>query len=121
MPTDRIMIAQSAIQNDWYLNDNNELAVVTDAEAVGQHARARLLSFVNEWFLDTEAGVPWLEEILGRSFDRVLAEAIIKETILDTDGVTSLREFLVSFDRRLRRVRTDSVRAFTEYEKTVSI
>lgn len=50
---------------DLYLADDGNLAVVRDAEAIGQHARQRLMAYEGEWFLDKDAGVPWFRDLLG--------------------------------------------------------
>src|SRR5690606_2352093 len=83
-----IGLAIDPATNDLFLRPNGELAIVRGAEAVGQHVRQRLKTFSGEWFLDTAAGVPWLDEILGRGYDPALAEAVVKGEVLDTDGVT---------------------------------
>ncbi|MDT9694263.1 hypothetical protein Q5762_39210, partial [Streptomyces sp. P9(2023)] len=63
---------------DLYLDANGNLGLVYNAEAVGQHARQRLMTYEGEWFLDKTAGVPWIREILGSAYDAVLAESVIK-------------------------------------------
>ena len=84
--------------HDLYLDADGQIAFVHDAEAVGQHARCRLMTHRGEWFLDTAAGTPWLDRILGRRADLTLAESVIKAAIKGTDGVTGI----TSFDLRFR-------------------
>lgn len=50
-------IALGHASNDLVLDETGSLVLVRDAEAVGQHARQRLMMFRGEWFLDPEAGV----------------------------------------------------------------
>ena len=76
--------------NDLFLRSDGGLAMVTGAEAAGQHIRQRLRFFRGEWFLDTTAGMPWLDQVLGSAYDPTLAEALTKAEILDTDGVTEI-------------------------------
>ena len=47
---------------DIHLDASNQLALVRDAEAVGQRVNQRLGAFHNEWFLDLTAGVTWLDD-----------------------------------------------------------
>lgn len=106
--------------NDLFL-EANSLAVVTGAEAVGQHVRQRLMTFSGEWFLDTTAGVPWLAQIMGAKYDPALAEAVVKAEILDTDGVVEITGFSVGFDQGVRRLNIRDVEVLTTYDQEVAI
>lgn len=75
-----------------------------DDEATAQKVKTRLLLLFNEWFLDTDAGVPHLQQIMVRPSNLPLAEAIIKRTIIETEGVAELRSFGMTFDRETRRL-----------------
>ena len=75
-----------------------------DDEATAQKVKTRLLLLKGEWFLDTDAGVPHLQQIMVRPSNLPLAEAIIKQTILETEGVEALRSFGMTFDRDTRRL-----------------
>lgn len=107
--------------HDIHLDSNNELAIVTDAEAVGQHARQRLMTHHGEWFLDNECGVPWLDDILGRQYDPALAEAVIKAEIVQTHGVTEITSFSASFNPRRRELGAYSISVRTTYDVEVSL
>lgn len=78
--------------------------MAVEAEACAQNVRTRLLLLQEEWFLDTEAGVPWLQQIMVKPANLALAESIIKRTILETEDVSELRDFSLSFDRNTRRM-----------------
>lgn len=106
---------------DLHLSDDGQLATVSDAHAVGQHVRQRLKTFSGEWFLDAEAGVPWLDDILGRGYDAALAEAIIKAEILQTHGVEEITSFSVSFDDERRELRAASITVLTIYDTEIGI
>ncbi len=75
-----------------------------DAEAVRQSVRTRLLTHLGEWFLDLDAGVPWLDRILTKPADLALAESLIKRCIAQTEGVASIDRFALTFDRSARAV-----------------
>lgn len=106
--------------NDVFL-EGNSLAVVVATEAVGQHVRQRIKTFEGEWFLDNTAGVPWLAEIMGRNYDPALAEAVVKAEILDTDGVTEITSFSVSFDRNRRALIIKDIEILTVYDQEVRV
>lgn len=106
---------------DLYLDSTGSLAVVWDAEAVGQHARQRLMTHEGEWFLDRTAGLPWVRDILGHQYDPVLAEAVLKAEILDTDGVTDISSFSVRFSGEVRGLSAFNIDVATEYDQEASV
>jgi hypothetical protein len=106
---------------DLALTADGNLEMVTDAEAVGQHAAQRLHTFEGEWFLDTTAGVVWLDKILGRSVDLPLASSVIKAELMDTDGVTGIESFDLRFDRAIRRLDLARCVISTEYDEAVRL
>lgn len=106
---------------DIYLDDSGNLAIVTDAEAVGQHARQRLMTFEGEWFLDKDAGVTWLTEMLGVGYDPIIAEALTKTEILETDGVTDIDSFSIRFDSNLRHLKSYGISVKTEYDEGIQL
>lgn len=107
--------------NDLYLAEDGQLAVVRDAAAVGQHVRQRLMTFVGEWFLDTTAGVPWLDQIMGRAYDPALAEAVVKAEIIKTDGVTEIVSISIGFDNDPRRLVIKEIEVLTTYDQVVRV
>lgn len=102
---------------DLYLDDSGHLALVHDAEAVGQHVSQRLKTFEGEWFLDTQAGVPWLTEIMGKAYDPVLAETVMKAEIIDSVGVVEITSFSTRFDRNTRNLEAFSISLTTVYDE----
>jgi len=106
---------------DLYLDASGNLALVRDAEAVGQHVRQRLMTHEGEWFLDNQAGVPWVRDILGREYDPVMAESVLKAEILDTDGVTEITSFSVRFDHEVRGLSAFDIDVLTVYDQEVSV
>lgn len=123
MTTNRqfIGLAIDETTNDLFLAVDKSLAIVRDAEAVGQHGRQRLMTFLGEWFLDTTAGVPWLRDIFAKAYDPALAESVVKSVLLETDGVVSIDTFSVSFDRKTRGVIIKNVAVTTVYDEVVTL
>jgi hypothetical protein len=121
MTTSHFSLAIDQRTNDIFLSDDGNLSTVSNAEAVGQHARQRLSTFKTEWFLDTTAGLPWLDEVLGHNYDAALAEAIVKAELSNTDGVTEITSFSVSFDFATRGLVIKSVDVNTVYDEEVSL
>ncbi|WAJ27146.1 hypothetical protein [Antarcticirhabdus aurantiaca] len=106
---------------DLGMTADGNLELVADGEAVGQHARQRIMTFEGEWFIDTTCGVPWLEQIMGRQFDEALAESVIKTEILETDGVTGIEAFAMSFDRRTRGIHVARAVVATEHDEVAQV
>jgi hypothetical protein len=96
--------------NDLYLDplthdldvSNLGLAIVQGADAVRQNILIKLRFWRGEWFLDTEAGTPYLEDILGKSISLAGALAAIRASILEVADVNALTSFNYSFNRQTR-------------------
>lgn len=108
--------------NDLDIDEGGNLRLVYDAEAVGQHARQRLMFFKSEWFLDPTVGVDWFGQILGFAESRMpLAEATVKRVLLQTPGVTGLRTVTTDFDRAIRGIRVGRCEVETQFDDTAAV
>ena len=114
-------LAINPVTNDLMLDASGGLAVVTKAKAVGQHARQRLMAFEGEWFLDTTAGLPWIDRLLGAAYNPALAEAVVKAELLDTSGVTAIASFSVGFERVKRNLVIQNVQVETVYDQEATV
>lgn len=106
---------------DIYLDASGNLAMVRDAEAVGQHAEQRLMAHRGEWFLNKNVGTPWLRDVLGKGYDPILAESVVKAQVLGTDGVTAIRSFSVRFNRVRRELESYNILVMTEYDEEAKL
>jgi len=107
--------------HDVYLDNTGNLVLARKAEAVGQHVRQRLMTYLYEWFLDTDAGVPWLDEIMAQQYNPGLAEAVVKGEILNTDGVTEIVTFSVAFNQVRRDLMYRDIQIKSVYEQEVKV
>jgi hypothetical protein len=79
-----------------------------NAEATAQNVRTRLQTIQGEWFLDTGAGVPYLDNdyvtkaITDKPADTAFADAVIQAEVLDTDGVDVITSYSSNFNRATR-------------------
>ena len=87
--------------NDLFL-ENGHIATVDKGDQVIQHVRERLLTYQDEWFLDTSAGLPYFQEIFTKPVNAVLTESAIRNEILQTPDVEKLTSFEFSFDKSKR-------------------
>lgn len=97
--------------------NGGDLVMAEGARAVLEHAVQRVRTFEGEWFLDTTAGLPWWQRILGRQFDDALAEAVVKAEVFGTKGVTEITSFSVDFSRSARILNIHEITVATEYDE----
>ncbi len=79
-----------------------DLALVEGAAQVGQRLKTRLKSFLGEWFLDTDFGVPYFQEILKKGPDLNRVIAVIQEQILADAEVLEITDFQTTYDNGAR-------------------
>lgn len=107
--------------HDMHFDATGNLKMVDDAECVAQLVNQHLQFYAGEWFLDTDAGVPWFEFIYVEPFDQTTAESLLKEAILNVPGVTDILEFEVTIHVRDRGFHLTRVVVQTEYDTEVQI
>lgn len=69
-------------------------------DVVAQRLRIRLLTFREEWFLDTGYGVPYFQRILGHKIKKSAVDLIFQREILTENGVKELTFFESTFENR---------------------
>lgn len=80
--------------------------------SVAQRLKITLQTFLGEWFLNTEVGVPYFEGIFGKVFNKSAVDLILQNKILEDPGVIEMVSFESSIDNQRRtysmnfRVRT---------------
>lgn len=72
-------------------------------EAVAQAVVSRLRLFTGEWFLDTAEGTPYVGGVLGKHTEQSY-DPVLRQRILETEGVLSLDEYSSSLDRDARKL-----------------
>ncbi len=96
------------------------LSLVEGVAAVAQRLRGRLGLGRGEWFADTLAGIPWVQEILGQRGAEAAAENILRAAITTCPGVAALERFTLSLDRATRHA-TAAFRARTVDGETLEV
>lgn len=92
--------------NDFYFN-NKKLAIITGNntdEEILQRIKMRLRFFKDEWFLNSEHGLPYFQDILGtKNLDFNIVESILREQILSVQGVKEIVESSIDYDTNKRQ------------------
>jgi len=104
--------------NDIYFTSAGRLVTIenknSDAEIL-QRIKVRLRFFKDEWFLNSEHGVPYFRDIIeteasdvyilgSKSLDLNILESIFREQILDVEGVKGLIESSVDYVGAERKI-----------------
>ena len=79
--------------NDYYVNSLQGMALLL---------KDRLNLWLGTWFANTEDGVPYLQEIIGKA-PRPVVDALIQERIMNTQNVIEIEEFIVNFNSNTRQ------------------
>lgn len=72
------------------------------ADGLKQRLKIKLLTFKGEWFLDTNEGTPYFQQILGKRRSKSTVDIIFREIIQNDSDVISILRFSssLSSDRR---------------------
>lgn len=104
--------------NDIYFTSTGRLVTIenknSDAEIL-QRIKVRLRFFKDEWFLNSEHGIPYFRDIIeteasdvyilgSKSLDLNILESIFREQILDVEGVKGLIESSVDYVGAERKI-----------------
>lgn len=82
-------------------------------EAVAQAVKTRLQLLAGEWFLDLAEGTPYAQGVFGKQ-TRDNYDFVIRDRILNTEGVTAITEYESALDDDTRQL-TVSVTIDTRY------
>lgn len=69
---------------------------------VAQRLKVTLQTFLGEWFLNTDTGVPYFEAIFGKIKSKGSIDLVLQEKILADPGVIEMVEFESSLDNARR-------------------
>lgn len=91
-----------------------DLKLVDKAEQVRQQLLIKLKLWRGEWFLDTEFGTPYLQQILGKQLTLSGALAALRKSILEVEGVRQILSFSYKFNNSTRKLEVEFT-AITPY------
>lgn len=111
--TEYVGLYLDPVTHDLALDATGNLRLARGREAVAQHAKQRVQFYLGEWFLRTDAGMPWLPgnpagfAIFDRPFNRGAADALVKAEILGTPGMRELTAYEGRVDGASRGFRVE--------------
>ena len=79
-----------------------DIGLVRGVDLVRQRLKQVLLSKKNEWFLDTEHGLPWYETIFAKGTPETVIRSLLIRAITATAGVQELQAFDLLIDAKTR-------------------
>jgi len=83
---------------------DNALTVITDAEALRQRLKNRMLLWLGEWFLAPTVGIDWLDILESKPANLVEVDRRLRAELLSDPAVTGITEYESSFDRSARKL-----------------
>lgn len=89
-------IALNTANNDLVIK-NNDLILIDNAERIAQQVLTTLRFWLNEWFLDTRQGIPYLEYILVKNPNKNHIKQIFSEKIMNIEGVQEISSMNLDF------------------------
>ncbi len=99
---------------DFQCDETNDVALLVGTDGlrdlvlcdgrvqVAQDLHTRFATWAGEWFLDERAGVRYREDVLVKAPNIALIESAFRQLILDTPGVTGIRDFVLGYDPSAR-------------------
>lgn len=109
------MIGRALDSNNDLIVNKGQIQLVEEGAEIVQHVRTRLLFYMEEWFLDLNAGVPYFQQIFVKPVNLANVESIFKTKIIDTPGVDRLVSFSMDYEGGSSRELTVAFSAETIY------
>lgn len=106
------MVRKLTKDDDWTFGRGRADYIRKDPE-IQQNIKTRLRSFKDDWFLDIEANIPWIE-LLGSFNKKREIEQEVKRVILATDGVLRINKLDIIVDNRVARIEANIDTIYTK-------
>lgn len=87
------ILLDEATHDIVFLNDGNTPVTVDVSDGLKQRLKIKLLTFRGEWFLNTNYGTPYFQEIFGKKRKKATVDAIFRRLILEDSDVSNMLEF----------------------------
>lgn len=109
------------ISNDLVIA-NGELQFTTkNPDEVRQRLGIRLKTFEDEWFIDLDYGIPYMQQIISQARRKEDVDVLLLSEIRDEDGVEAVTSFNSTWDRVTREYSFTAEIVTPDGEVTVAI
>ena len=94
---------------NYLLNENHDIIVgkritrTAGARYVAQNVKCRLGTFLGEWMLDVNVGIPW-DAVLVRNYDIGVLYHAVRRKIETTPNVTRINSFSLTPNKKRTKV-----------------
>ena len=105
------------------LDSNGDIKIndfVINKDVILLAVKSRLDFFKGEWFLNTEDGTPYFQDILVKPARLRTVEGIVKRRITETPGITGLKTFVMDFNAATRKLNI-AFEALDQYGNDLSV
>ncbi len=85
---------------DLVLDAAGNIAVASEPYSLAQDAASAIQTFRGECYWDTKLGVPWVEQVFGKSPSISQLKQLLTDAALTVPGVASAQCFIVSAGAR---------------------
>ena len=87
---------------DWIFG-RHKASYKTNSNAIAQNVVTRLRLFLDDWYLDVDSGIPWIE-LLGTRGNETMIQRNIEKAVLQTEGVKSISRLEVETNKNSRSI-----------------
>lgn len=99
------MIDLAIDENDnLTLGSNQEIATVEDGSEVAQAVKIAVRSWFEEYFIDQNFGVKYLDKIFTKPFNKAQAQREMRKVINQVEGVRSIKSLTITPDLDSRQL-----------------
>jgi len=99
-----LRVRQLSATGDMAFGQGSSNFLINSSATIAQIIGTRLRLWSGEWFLNLKAGVPYLQQILGKPNSVATAEMVLRAQILACPGVSSIQLFSASYDANTRTI-----------------
>lgn len=103
------MIDLAIDENDnLTLGSNQEIATVEDGSEVAQAVKIAVRSWFEEYFIDQNFGVKYLDKIFTKPFNKAQAQREMRKVINQVEGVRSIKSLTITPDLDNRQLNLEA-------------
>lgn len=96
-----------SVENGDLVLLSSDINALSRLDWIAQTLQLQLKMFLNEWFLATDDGVPYFQEILKKNPNPSVIESILRNRIVTSPGILEILEFNLDYDNALRKLILD--------------